>query len=96
MVDERGRYKNQICNGGRRAKNEMRDNYRFILPVRASHFRFVSKTISILKELDRWCNWRTCHSRCGILDASRKFRRKILDCAGLLIGCHNIPRPSVS
>jgi hypothetical protein len=33
MVNERGRDKNQICNGGRRVENEMRDNYRFILPV---------------------------------------------------------------
>jgi hypothetical protein len=33
MVDERGRDKHQICNGGRRAKNRMQDNYRFILPV---------------------------------------------------------------
>jgi hypothetical protein len=46
MVDERGRDKNQVCNGGRRVENEMRDNYQFILPVRASHFRFVSKTPS--------------------------------------------------
>jgi hypothetical protein len=34
MVDERGRDKNEICNGGRRVENEMWDNYRFILPVR--------------------------------------------------------------
>jgi hypothetical protein len=26
-----------------------------------------------------------------ILDASRKFHRKFLGCAGLLIGCHSIP-----
>jgi hypothetical protein len=74
----------------------MRDNYWFILLVRASHFRSVSKTISIPEDLGHWCNWRTCHSRCGILDVSRKFHRKILGCTGLLIGCHSIPRPSVS
>jgi hypothetical protein len=51
MVDERGRDKNQICNGGRSAENEMRDNYNFILPARASHFRSVSKTVSIAKDL---------------------------------------------
>jgi hypothetical protein len=34
MVDEGGD-KNQICNDGRRAENEMRNNYRFILLVRA-------------------------------------------------------------
>jgi hypothetical protein len=55
--------------GGRKAENEMRKNYRFILPVRASHFRHVSKTVSIPKVLGRWCDWRTCHSRQGILDA---------------------------
>jgi hypothetical protein len=96
MIDERRRDKNQICNGGRRAENGMRDNYRFILLVRASHFRFVSKTISIPKYLGHRHDWRTCHSRRGILDASRKFRRKILGYAGLLIGCHSILRPSIS
>jgi hypothetical protein len=96
MVDEGGGDKNQICNGGRRAENAMRDNYRFILSTRASHFISVSKTIFIPKDLGRRCNWRTCHSRRGILDALRKFRRKILGCVGLLIRCHSIPRPSVS
>jgi hypothetical protein len=51
MVDEKGRDKNQICNGGRRAENEMRDNYWFILPAEASHFRSVSKTVSIPEDL---------------------------------------------
>jgi hypothetical protein len=54
MVNERGRDKNQICNGGRRVENEMGDDYRFILPVRASHFRSVSRTISILENLGHW------------------------------------------
>jgi hypothetical protein len=74
MVDERVRDKNQICNGGRRAENEMQDNYLFILPARASHFRFVSKTISIPKDLGHRHDLRTYHSRCGIIDALRKFR----------------------
>jgi hypothetical protein len=90
MLDERGRDKNQICNGGRTTENGMRDNYRFILPVRTSHFRSVSKTISIPEDLGCRRNWRTCHSRRGILDASRKFRQKILGCVGHLIGCHSI------
>jgi hypothetical protein len=55
-VDERGRDKNQICNGGRRVENEMRDNYRFILPVRASRFRSVSKTVSIPEDLGHRLN----------------------------------------
>jgi hypothetical protein len=64
--------------------------------ARASHFRSVSKTVSIPKDLGHRCHWRTYRSRCGILDASRKFHRKILGCAGLLIRCHSILRPSVS
>jgi hypothetical protein len=90
MVDERGRDKNQLCSGGRTAENGMRDNYRFILPARASHFRFVSKTASIPKDLGHHRDWRTCRSRRGILDALRKFWQKILGCAGLLIECHSI------
>jgi hypothetical protein len=67
----------------------MRDNYWLILLARALRFRSVSKTVSIPKDLGHRCDWRTCHSRRGILDMSRKFYRKILDCAGLLIGCHS-------
>jgi hypothetical protein len=51
MVDERGGGEN--ANGGRRAEKEIWDNYRFILPARASHFRSVSKTISIPEDLGR-------------------------------------------
>jgi hypothetical protein len=93
MVDERGEIN---ANGGRRAEKVIRDNYRFILPVRASHFRFASKTIFIPEDLCHWCDWRTCHSRRGILDTSRKFQQKILGCAGHLIECHSILRPYVS
>jgi hypothetical protein len=59
----------------------MRDNYRFILPARVSHFRSVSKTIFIPKDLGCRCDWGTCRSRHGILDASKTFRRKIISCA---------------
>jgi hypothetical protein len=45
----------------------------------------MSKTVSILEDLGHRCDWRTCHSRHGILDELRKFRRKILGCARLLI-----------
>jgi hypothetical protein len=85
MVDESRRDKNQICNSGRKAENEMCDTYRFILLVRATYFRSVSKTVSIAKDLGHQCDWRTCHSRCGILDVLTKFHRKILDYGGLLI-----------
>jgi hypothetical protein len=85
MMDERRRDKNQICNGGRRTENEMRDNYRLNIPVRVSHFRSMSKTISIPEDLGHWSDWRTCRSRRGILDVSRKFRQKIHSCAGLVI-----------
>jgi hypothetical protein len=64
--------------------------------MRASHFRSVSKTVSIPEDLGHHRDWRTCRSWHGIPEASRKFCRKILDCAGLLIGCHSIPRSSVS
>jgi hypothetical protein len=72
----------------------MQDNYRFILLVRASYFRSVSKTVSILEHLGCWCDWRTCRSRRGIFDVMKKFRRKILGCARLLIRCHSIPLQS--
>jgi hypothetical protein len=85
MVDERRRDKNQICNGGTSAENKIQDNYWFILPARASHFRSVSKTVSIPEDLGHRRDWRTCRSRRSILDVSRKFWRKILRCAGLLI-----------
>jgi hypothetical protein len=52
MVHERGRdEKSNMQNGGRRVENGMQDNYRFILPTRASHFRSVSKTVSIPEDL---------------------------------------------
>jgi hypothetical protein len=84
MVDKRGekcKYwtkGERNVNGGRRAENEIWDNYRLILPVRASHFRSVSKTIFIPEDLSHRCDWRTGHSRRGILDALRKFWPKIL------------------
>jgi hypothetical protein len=91
-----GEIKIKYANGRRRVENEMWDNYRFILLVRVSHLMYVSKAVSIPKDLGHWCDWRTCCSRRGILDASRKSHRKILNCAGLLIGCHSILRPSIS
>jgi hypothetical protein len=59
MVDDRGRGKNEICNGGRWTENEMRDNYRFILMARALHFTSMSKAISITKDLGCQRDWRT-------------------------------------
>jgi hypothetical protein len=76
----------KYANGGRRAENEMRDNYRFILPVRAPHFRSMCKTFSIPEDLGRRCDWITCRSRRGIIDASRKFHRKISATLGFLSG----------
>jgi hypothetical protein len=73
------------ANGGRITENEMWDNYRFILTARASHFRSVSKTVSILEDLGHRCDWRTCCTRRGILDALRKYWKKILGYAGLPI-----------
>jgi hypothetical protein len=56
----------------------------------------MSKIVYIPEDLGHWCDWRTCRHKRGILDASRKFHRKILGCARLLIGCHSIKQPSVS
>jgi hypothetical protein len=74
-VDERGGDKNQICNGGKRTENEMRDNYRFIPPVRASHFRFVSKTVSIPEDLDHrhveFLTWHSCRVKKILMKISR-------------------------
>jgi hypothetical protein len=82
-----GEIKIKYANGGRRAENEISDNYWFVLPVRASHFRSVSKTVSIPEDVGHRCEWRTCHSRRGILDASRKFhRKKFLAVLGFLSG----------
>jgi hypothetical protein len=59
--------------------------------MRVSHFRSVSKTISIPEDLGHRCDWRTCRSQRDILDSSTKFRKKILGYAGLFIRCHSIP-----
>jgi hypothetical protein len=59
------------ANGGRKEKNEISDNYQFILLMRASHFRSVSKTVPIPEDLGHRCDWTTCCSRLGMLDASR-------------------------
>jgi hypothetical protein len=63
----------KYANGGRRVENKICDNYRFILLMRASHFRFASMTISILEDLGHWCNWRTCRSWRGIVDVPSGF-----------------------
>jgi hypothetical protein len=46
-----GEIKIKYANGGRMAENEIWDNYQFILPTRASHFTYVSKTVSIPEDL---------------------------------------------
>jgi hypothetical protein len=46
----------KCANGGRRVENKISDNYWFILPVRVSHFRSVSKTISIPEDLGYQCD----------------------------------------
>jgi hypothetical protein len=59
-------------------------------------YEITTGLFSIPEDLCHRCNWRTCHSRRGILHASRKFCRKILSSTGLLIGCHSILQPFVS
>jgi hypothetical protein len=72
------------------AENKIWDDYQFILPARASHFRSMCTTVSIPEDLACRCDWRTCHSWCGILDALSGFRWEILGCTGLLVRCHGI------
>jgi hypothetical protein len=59
---KRGEIKIKYANGGRRVKNEICDNYRFILPTRASHFSSMNKTISISKDLGCQCDLRICRN----------------------------------
>jgi hypothetical protein len=89
MVDERGE-KIQMVEEGQKRKYEITT----VVLVRASHFRSMSKSVNMPEDLSHRCDWRTCRSRRGILDASRKFCRKILGYTGLLIGCHSIPLQS--
>jgi hypothetical protein len=62
MVDETGR-EMQMVEEGRKMKCEITAG---IIPARASHFMFVSKTVSIPEDLSLRCDWRTCRSRHGI------------------------------
>jgi hypothetical protein len=52
----------KYANARRSVKNKIWDNYRFILQVKPSHFRSVSKTVSISEDLGCWCDWRTYRS----------------------------------
>jgi hypothetical protein len=87
MLDERER----AVNGGRRAENKIWDNYWFILLPRASHFRSMSKTVSIPKDLCCRCDWRTYRSWCGILDLL-KGRDLVLKGIGLAQRKKNLMR----
>jgi hypothetical protein len=64
--------------------------------VSVSHFMSVSKINSIPEDLGHRCDWRTCRSRRGILHAPRKFYRKNLGCARLLVGCHGFSQTDSS
>jgi hypothetical protein len=52
-----GEIKITYANGEKRVENEIRGNYQFILPARASYFRSVSKAISIPEDLGHRCDW---------------------------------------
>jgi hypothetical protein len=67
------------------------DNYRFTSQRELHIYSPWARLSSYLWKLICWCDWRSCCNWGGILDASRKNRRKILGCAGLRIGCHSIP-----
>jgi hypothetical protein len=51
----------------------------------------VSKTVSTPLKINLPVRLEILSQLGGILDASRKFHRKILGCTGLLIVCHTIP-----
>jgi hypothetical protein len=67
------------------------DNYQFISRWELHVYSPRARLSPYLWRLICRCDWRSCLNWRGILDASRKFRREILGCAGHLIGCHNIP-----
>jgi hypothetical protein len=75
-------------------KGNMR-NYRFILPVRVSHFRPTRRPSPYPKIYITGATGELIIVGVAFL-THKKNRRKILGCAGLLIGCHSILRPSVS
>jgi hypothetical protein len=49
----------------------------------------VSKTVSIPKDLSHRCDWRTCRSRRGILNASKKIVEKF----SVVLGFLSLPTP---
>jgi hypothetical protein len=69
-----------------RWKNQVWDNYWFNLLARASHFRSVSKTVSIPWRLIHRCDWRLWRGRCGMFVVPQKFARWIIGCVRLLSG----------
>jgi hypothetical protein len=86
MVGERGRDEKsnmQIVEEGWKMKCEITTG---LSSQRASNFRYMRKTISIPEDIGHQCDWRTCCGRLGILDASRKFRRKSSATLGFLSG----------
>jgi hypothetical protein len=67
------------------------DNYRFTSRWELHIYSLWARLSPYLSRLICQCDWRSCRNWGGILDTLRKFHRKILGCAGLLIGCHSIP-----
>jgi hypothetical protein len=63
----------KYANGARRVENKICDNYQFILPAGASHFRSMSMTVFIPEDLGHRCDWRTYCSRHGIVDMPSGF-----------------------
>jgi hypothetical protein len=64
----------------------MRDNYWFILLARASHFRYVSKTVSVLEDLGRQCDWRLVAAGVAFLMRRENFIEKFSAVLGFLSG----------
>jgi hypothetical protein len=64
----------------------MRDNYQFILPARASHFRYVSKTVSIPEDLGHQCDWELVAAGVAFLTRRENFIEKFSAVLGFLSG----------
>jgi hypothetical protein len=72
-------------------ERKKKDYYRFTSQQGLHIYSLWARLSPYLWRLIHRCDWRSCHNRGGILDASRKIHRKIHVCVGLLFGCHSIP-----
>jgi hypothetical protein len=89
MVDVGERWKIKYANGGKRVENEMRDNYQFILPTRASHFRSVSNTVCIPEDLGHGATGELVAAGVAFLTHWENFTEKF----SAMLGFLSLPAP---